>query len=224
MNFFFSVFTICIFSGQHKSAITGHSIWSHDAHVIMQDVSHLKLITTSLLQTCGYITGQMKAPVSIDVNKFMEAFSINMDGQEVHPPSWRVGEDNSVTLSPTTPVLPSTPLRPFTMEDYILCRRAEAIRWIDHQEKQSSIIPRLQPVTPEEYQERRDAVNSESGPLRRKGMKIYMFWQVSYPLHNYLAKKGIPSTPKNKPDTNTNSSKTLKTPTDLLTQRQFDFF
>lgn len=144
----------------------------------MQDVSHLKLITTSLLQTCGYITGQMKAPVTIDVNKFMEAFSINMDGQEVHPPSWRAGEDNSVTLSPTTPVLPSTPLRPFTMEDYILCRRAEAIRWIDHQEKQSSIIPRLQPVTPEEYQERRDAVNSESSLTQERYENLYVLASI----------------------------------------------
>src|ERR1700678_2080285 len=51
--------TIIIFSGQHQNTITGHGVWSHDAHVVMQDVSHIKLITMSLLQTCSYITNQM---------------------------------------------------------------------------------------------------------------------------------------------------------------------
>jgi hypothetical protein len=62
----------------------------------------------------------------------------------------------------------------FTMKDYSHCRRAEALWWINLQEKCASIIARLQPVTPQEYQEHRDAVNSASGPLRRKGMKIHI--------------------------------------------------
>jgi hypothetical protein len=174
--------TIIIFSGQHQNTITGHGVWSHDAHVVMQDVSHIKLITMSLLQTCSYITNQMHTPVTIDVNKFMESFSIKADGRNVHPPSWNAGEDDSVTFYPTADVISHSqssslsPLKPFTMEDYSRCRRVEAIRWINLQEKRASIIPRLKPVTPEEYQERRDAVNSNSGPLRRKGIKVQLLW------------------------------------------------
>ena len=139
----------------------------------MQDVSHLKLITTSLLQMCSYVTNQMQSTVQIDVNKFMESFSIESNGEVVHPPTWiaLAGEDNSVTLSPsTTTSNPTTSPKPFTMDDYIQCRQAEAIHWIDLQEKRASIIARLQPVSSEEYQARRVAIKSESGPLRRKGM------------------------------------------------------
>src|ERR1700678_1143329 len=174
--------TIIIFSGQHQNTITGHGVWSHDAHVVMQDVSHIKLITMSLLQTCSYITNQMHTPVTIDVNKFMESFSIKADGRNVHPPSWNAGKDDSVTFYPAADVISHSqssslsPLKPFTMEDYSHCRRVEAVRWINLQEKRASIIPRLKPVTPEEYQERRDAVNSNSGPLRRKGIKVQLLW------------------------------------------------
>lgn len=132
----------------------------------MQDISHFKLIVMSLLQTCSYVTEQMQTPVTIDVNKFLESFSIKGDGGDIHPPSWIAGEDNSVTFSPATAVQTSSA---FTMDDYIRCRQVEAIRWIDLQEKRASIIPRIQPVTAEEYQRHRDAVNSESGPFRRKG-------------------------------------------------------
>lgn len=168
-----------MFSGLRETPITGHSVWSHDAHVIMQDVSHLKLITMSLLQTCSYVTEQMQTPVRIDVNKFLESFSIQTDEGDVHPPSWIAGGDDSVSFYPSiNPSLtPSPSSSPFTMDDYSQCRRAEAIRWIDLQEKRASIIARVRPVTREEYQERRDAVNSESGPLRRKGMKSYLSWQ-----------------------------------------------
>lgn len=56
------------------------------------------------------------------------------------------------------------------MDDYRRCRQAEAIRWINLQEKRASIMARLQPITPAEYQRRRDDVKSKSGPLRRKGI------------------------------------------------------
>jgi hypothetical protein len=147
----------------------------------MQDISHLKLIAMSLLQTCSYVTEQMQTPVTIDVNKFMESFSIkaNDDGgyAQAHPPTWIAGEDNSITFSPSTTIIPdsqssslSASRNPFTMDHYKKCRQAEAIRWINLQEKRASIMARLQPVTPEEYQAHRDAITSESGPLRRKGM------------------------------------------------------
>ena len=166
-----------MFSGARETAITGHSVWSHDAHVVMQDVSHLNLIVMSLLQTCSYVTEQMQTEVTIDVNKFMGSFSIKADGRDIRPPHWIAGEDNLVTITPATAVIPNSQCssltaspKPFTMDDYSRCRQAEAIRWIDLQEKRASIIARLQPVTAEEYQARHDAVNSDSGPLRRKGM------------------------------------------------------
>jgi len=146
----------------------------------MKDVSHLKLIAMSLLQTCGYVTEQMKTDVTIDVNKFMESFSIKKDNGLIHPPSWTLHEGDLVTISTSipSPVLPVSQTdspgassKPFNMDDYRRCRQAEAIRWINLQEKRASIIARLQPVTPEAYKARRDAVNSESGPLRRKDKK-----------------------------------------------------
>lgn len=154
----------------------------------MQQISQLKLVTTSLLQTCGYVTDQMQSAVTIDVNKFIGSFSIKAEnGEDIHPPSWIEGEGNLVTLSSTTAVNPnlqSSPLptspKPFTMQDYSRCRQAEAIRWINLQEKRASIIPRLQPTTPEEYEARRDAVYSDSGVLRRKGMKFHLWFNNYY--------------------------------------------
>lgn len=173
------------FSGARETAITEHGVWSHDAHVIMQDISHLKLITMGLLQTCSYVTEQMQTPVSIDINKFIESFSIKAeDGGDIHPPSWIEGEGDSVTFS-TNPNPPSGSLapsrKPFTMDIYRRCRQAEEIRWINLQEKRASVIPRLQPVTPEEYQARRDVVYAESSGLSRKGIKIQQSFQVVTP-------------------------------------------
>ena len=142
----------------------------------MQDVSHLKLITMGLLQTCNYITEQMQTWVSIDINKFMESFSIKTeDGRDIHPPSWIEGEGDSVTFSTTTPSSSSlTPSqKPFTMNIYCRVRQAEEIRWINLQEKRATIIPCLQPLTPEEYQARRDAVYAESSGLARKGIQFH---------------------------------------------------
>jgi hypothetical protein len=168
--------------------VTGHSVWSHDAHVVMEDFSHLKLIAMGLLQTCGYVTEQMQTPVTIDVNKFLESFSIKADGETVHPPTWIAREGNSVSFSPNLAIPPSTQSstltptpNPFTMDHYIQCRKTEAIRWLDLQEKRASIMARLQPVKPEEYQERRESVNSVSGPLRRKGMKFHFNYDFLIP-------------------------------------------
>lgn len=163
----------------------------------MEDLSHLKLIAMSLLQTCSYVTEQMQTPVTIDLNKFMEAFSITRaDGTEVRPPSWKAEEDNSISISTTishlTPESQSssfTTPKPLTMEDYRLIRQTEAIRWIDLQEKRASIIARLQPVRPEEYQERRDAVKTDSGPLRRKGMKFCYHTKQNIIKYFYSPKK-----------------------------------
>ena len=38
---------------------------------------------------------QMKSEVTIDVNKFMESFSIKANRQEIHLPSWITGDDDS---------------------------------------------------------------------------------------------------------------------------------
>jgi hypothetical protein len=148
--------------------------------VVMKDISHLNLITMSLLQTCGYITEQMQTPVTIDINKFMESFSIKANGEDIHPTPWIPGEDNSVTFASPTVLIPNSQSsssapspKPLTMKDYQEICQAEAIRWINLQEKQASIIAHLHPVTPVEYQEHRNLVKSDSGPLHRKGVKIY---------------------------------------------------
>ena len=122
----------------------------------MQDISSLKLIAMGLLQTCSYVTQQMQTPVTIDVNKFLELFSIKAeDGGDVHPPFWIEGENDSVTFSSATATTPDSPsfstFQKFTMDNYSQCRQAEAIRWINLQERRASVIPRLQLITAEEY-------------------------------------------------------------------------
>jgi len=37
------------YSGARESEVTGHCIWSHDAHVVMEQISHLNLMSMSLL-------------------------------------------------------------------------------------------------------------------------------------------------------------------------------
>jgi len=150
----------------------------------MDKVSHLNLITMSLLQTCSYVTEQMHTEVSIDVNKFLDAFSIEVEGGRIHPPSWNRHESDLV-ITPSLPVPPVASPNIFNMDDYRKCRQEEAIRWIDLQEKRSSIIARLQPVTPDEYNQLRDAVKAENGPLRRKakklaGMNNYLYQNIPY--------------------------------------------
>lgn len=141
----------------------------------MEESSHLNLMTMALLQTCGYVVDQMQAEVTIDINKFLEAFSIEGDGRRIRPPSWSKSEHDLVVITPCALELP-TPLQnnssaippPFNMNDYRQCRQAEALRWIDLQEKRSSIISRLQPVSAEDYQKLRNAILSKPGPLLRK--------------------------------------------------------
>lgn len=160
-------------SGARDTDVTTHCILSHDADLIMEESSHLNLMTMALLQTCGYVIDQMQTEVTIDVNKFLEAFSIEGDGGRIRPPSWTQSEGNLVAITPYTSPLPpendsSTIPSPFNMDDYRRCRQAEALRWIDLQEKRAAIIARLQPVSAEEYQKLRDDVLSKSGPLLRK--------------------------------------------------------
>ena len=167
MTFFDSLVFQC--SGTRETDFTGHSVWTHDAHVVMDKVSHLNLIAMSLLQTCSYVTEQMRTEVTIDVNKFLEAFSIEVEGGRIHPPSWNRHENNSVTITQSSPI-PPTPYI-FSMDDYRKCRQEEALRWINLQERRSSIIAQLQPVTPDEYNQLRNTVKMETGPLRRKAKK-----------------------------------------------------
>ena len=144
----------------------------------MEKASHLKLITMSLLQTCGYVSEQMHTKVTIDVNKFMEAFSIEVPGGRLHPPSWTRWQGDKVAITQSLAIPPSPQIGEsstlpeiFSMDDYRQCHQAEALRWIDLQERRSSIIPQLQPTTPEEYERLRDAIKAETGPFRRKSKK-----------------------------------------------------
>jgi len=152
---------------------TGHCVWSHDAGAVMQQISHLNLMSMGCLQACGFFMEQMPYEVSIDINKFLGAFSIESNGQHIYPPSWMEGENNSVTIvpsaSPTSEMSTSPPI--FNMVTYRKYRQKEALQWIDLQEKRSSIIARLQPTSKEEYQKLRDNVMSDNGPLRRKAKK-----------------------------------------------------
>ena len=63
--------------------------------------------------------------------------------------------------------------------------QAEAINWINLQEKRASIIARLHPVTPEEYEKRRKLVKTDSGPLRRKG-RISIYHGKGYVIYVFL--------------------------------------
>lgn len=172
---FISFQFICIYhSGARETEFTGHSVWSHDAHIVMEEESHLNLMTMGLLQTCSYVTEQMQSKVTIDVNKFLEAFSIEVDGSRIHPPSWTQSAQDSASFRPHAQIQRGSTSNPssastnvFDMDSYRTSRQAEAIRWINLQEKRSSIIARLQPTTAEEYQLLRDAVTSDHGPLRR---------------------------------------------------------
>jgi hypothetical protein len=112
------------------------------------------------------------------------------------------------------------------MDNYSQCRRTEAMRWINLQEKRASIIARLHPVTPEEYQEHRDAVNSESGPLRRKGMNFHLLWQTWHSSNVYIAPKRTAPIPNSKADKSKpgSNNKTLNNLTEYLTQRQFLYY
>jgi len=96
-----------IHSGTRETEFTGHCIWAHDAHIVMNEFSHLRLITMSLLQTCSYVTEQMQNEVKIDVNKFLEAFSIDVGGSRIRPPSWIRNENNTANVIPPVPILPN---------------------------------------------------------------------------------------------------------------------
>ena len=174
--FLFLFFFFFFHSGARETEFTNHSVWSHDGHVIMERVSHLKLMSMGLLQTCSYVTEQMQSNVKIDINKFLQAFSIEVDGHHVHPPSWTEREQDSVTSSSnqshaqiqqmtSTSTPPSTNF--LNIDNYCVSRQAEAIRWINLQERRSSIISRVQPTTAEQYQHLRDNVTLDSGPFRR---------------------------------------------------------
>ena len=136
----------------------------------MEQISHLKLMSMGCLQACSFFSEQMPHNVTIDINKFLGAFSIEVDGQHIRPPSWIQNENNSVTVVPSASTSSTSP-SVFNMDHYCRYRQAEALRWIDLQEKRASIIARLQPTSTEEYQKLRDAIMSETEPLRRKPKK-----------------------------------------------------
>ena len=180
------------------------------------------------LQACGFFAEQMPSKVTIDINMFLKAFSIKVDNQRIHPPSWVQNNDNSVIIRPSSPTsstpLPLEPSAPsptvFDMDDYRTCRQAEALRWINLQEKRASIISRIQPILAEEYQKRRDTVMSESEPLHRKlkkkGMKICSYSIQAEHSHPFIkpAKKWT-----SQKQNNNNPSNIPSNPSDLLKKR-----
>ena len=181
-------FDLCPFqhSGARELDVTGHCVWSHDAGAVMQQISHLKLMSMGRLQACSFFSEQMPHNVAININMFLGAFSIEVDGQHVRPPSWVQSENDSVMIVPSastysTPLSESSTSPPvLNMDDYCRYQQAEALCWIDLQEKRASIIARLQPTSTEEYQKLRDAITSETGPLCRKpkkqtGTKTYLY-------------------------------------------------
>ena len=111
-------------SGARTVDFTGHCVWSQDAGAVMEKISHLKLMSMGCFQACSFFTEQMPHEVAIDVNMFLGAFSIEVDGQRVRPPSWVQGEHDSVTIVPsastssTVPSEPSTSPPVFNIDNY----------------------------------------------------------------------------------------------------------
>jgi hypothetical protein len=206
--------------------MTGHGVWACDAHIIMEQISSLKLMSMSILQASSYFTEQMQAEVSIDLNKFIGAFSIKTDKGYIHPPSWIPcgDDDESVNVLPTPPS-PSSAAT-FNMTNYSKCRQAEAIRWIDLQEKRASIIPDTNPVTAEAYQKLRDAVRLQSRHPHRTNKKetgkqhVYPITRSS--LHDFIAVQRA-SEKKKKSGKERKAPKKLTEPGDYLKRRQCNF-
>jgi hypothetical protein len=199
----------------------------------MEKESHLKLITMGLLQTCSYVTEQMQTKVNIDINKFLEAFSIEVDGSSFHPSSWTLSEQDSTSFGPHSQIRQASTsnlssqaasTNILNMDNYRTSRQAEAIRWIDLQERRSSIISRLQPTTAEEYQHLRDAVTSENAPIgrtvkKKTGMKHIRASPTPHPSCIFIS--ATKSTTQNRDDaTNGKGQNLQKTPFDLLSRRQ----
>jgi len=168
LTIIFRNFDFCPFqcSGARELDVTGHCVWSHDAGTIMQQISHLKLMSMGCLQACSFFSEQMPHNVAIDINRLLGAFSIEVDGQHLRPPSWVQSENDSLMIAPSastssTPLSESSTSPPvLSMDDYHRYQQAEALHCIDLQEKQASIIARLQPTSTEEYQKLRDAITS----------------------------------------------------------------
>jgi hypothetical protein len=179
------------------------------------------------LQACGFFAEQMPSKVTIDINMFLKAFSIKVDNQLVHPPSWVQNNDKSVIIMPSSPTSSTPPSEPslpsptvFDMDHYRTCRQAEALCWINLQEKRASIISSIQPTLAEDYQKWRDTIMSESEPfqrkLKKKGMKICSYSiqaEHSYPF--IKPAKKLTSQKQN----NDNPSKVVCNPSDLLKKR-----
>jgi hypothetical protein len=211
-------------SGARETEFTGHGVWSHDAPVVMEKASHLNLMTMGLLQTSSYVMEQMQTKVTIDINKFLEAFSIEVDGHRLHPPLWTQSDHDSASIRPNRPIPPASTstTRVFNMDDYRTSRQAEAICWINLQEKRSSIIDRLQPITADEYQRLRDAVMAESGPLRRTAKKQPGTYPCPTPIFYYIFISATKKTNQTRDSTDTANQKgpnQRKVSFDLLSRR-----
>ena len=118
---------VCPFqhSGARAPDITGHCVRSHDAGAVMQEILHLKLMSMGYLQACSFFSEQMPHNIAIDVNMFLGAFSIEVDGQRIRPPSWVQSENDLVTIVPSAstssapPSESSTSPPIFNMDNYL---------------------------------------------------------------------------------------------------------
>lgn len=157
------------------------------------------------------------------------------DGTRIHPSSWTLSEQDSASFGPhsqirqaSTSNLSSQAMSTniLNMDNYRTSRQAEAIRWIDLQERRSSIISRLQPTTAEEYQHLRDAVTSENAPIRRTvkkktGMKHISSSPTPHPSCIFIS--ATKSTTQNQHNATNGKGQNLpKTPFNLLSRRQYN--
>ena len=66
----FIYFDLCPFqcSGTRALDVTGHCVWSHNSEAVMEQISHLKLMSMGFLQACSFFAEQMPYDVAINVN------------------------------------------------------------------------------------------------------------------------------------------------------------
>lgn len=153
----------------------------------------------------------------------------------IHPPSWIPSSSNNVAVVPSVPNLRPPPSssravspEPFNMDDYRKCRQAEALRWIDLQEKRASVIARLQPVLPEEYKALRNAVIAQSKPFsrtvkKRSGM-VHVLSIIKIPLDAHLAPTAKQTLQKEKAPKDHNHPNIPTNPYDLLNRRLYYYY
>lgn len=70
----------------------------------------------------------MQTEVRVDINKFLEAFSIKGESRCIRPLSCTKSEGNSVLIKPNTNTSSIPPDSPFNMDNYSICQQVEALQ------------------------------------------------------------------------------------------------